>query len=196
MAYGASPYDEPLKTAWASFCDHLKAAGDYVFKDANPAAALHRAAGFRYLTQNMSHAFDFALETWNTRYPALMVIDSPTRKLGSQNADGIYLQAWIDGQSVYRLSGKKGTARFLNIAAHDGPPSASAYGTTLRPTGTARSSSSSAGSGRGATGCRPRRTPARSSSGSSSTAGTRSRPRSASNGWTWMALAPCRRPRT
>ena len=131
MAYGASPYDEPLKTAWASFCDHLKAAGDYVFKDANPAAALHRAAGFRYLTQNMSHAFDFALETWNTRYPALMVIDSPTRKLGSQNADGIYLQAWIDGQSVYRLSGKKGTARFLNIAAHDGPPSASAYGVEM-----------------------------------------------------------------
>jgi len=131
MAYGASPYDKDLKEAWDGFCDRIKAAGDLVFKDVNPATAVQRAAGFRYLTQNVSQAFDFALETKNTQYPALMVFDSPTRKFGSENADGIYMQAWIDGDCVYKLSGKKGTARMLNIAVHDGPPSASAYGVKM-----------------------------------------------------------------
>jgi hypothetical protein len=131
MAFGASPYDKDLQAAWGSFCDRIKAAGDLAFKDVNPATAVQRAAAFRYLTQNVALAFDFALETRNTRYPALLVIDSPTRKFGSQNADGHYLQAWIDGQSVYKLSGKKGQARMLNIAVHDGPPSASAYGVKM-----------------------------------------------------------------
>jgi prolyl-tRNA synthetase len=39
------------------------------------AALLQRAAAFRYLTQNVAMSFDYALETWNTRYPALLVID-------------------------------------------------------------------------------------------------------------------------
>jgi hypothetical protein len=131
MAYGASPHDAALKAAWASFCDRAKAAGELLFKDVNPATPTHRAAAFRYLSQNLGQAFDFALETWDTQYPALHVFDSPTRKFGSENADGIYMQAWIDGRSVYRLSGRKGTARMLNIAVHDGPPSVSAYGAAM-----------------------------------------------------------------
>ena len=75
-------------------------AGDLVFKDLNPGTALQRVDGFRYLTQNLSQAFDLALETRNTKYPAFQVFCSPTRKLGSDNADCIYIQAWIDGDSV------------------------------------------------------------------------------------------------
>ena len=77
--------------------------------------------GFRYLTQNLSQAFDLALETKDTRYPALHVFCSPTRKLGSDNADCIYMQAWIDGESTYKISGEKGTARMLE---HRGPGAA------------------------------------------------------------------------
>src|SRR5262245_18389289 len=112
--------------SWGVFCDKLKAAGDRVFKDANPATALHRVDGFRYLTQNLSQAFDLALETKNTKFPALQVFCSPTRKLGSDNADCVYIQAWIDGESVYKISGTKGTARFWNITVQ-GPRSNVAY---------------------------------------------------------------------
>ena len=131
MAYGASPYDEALKAGWDRFCERLKAAGELLFKDANPPNALQRVGGFRYLTQNLSQAFDLALETRNTRYPALQVFDSPTRKLGSDNADCIYMQAWIDGASVYRLSGRASGARMWNISVQDGPRSASAYGVAM-----------------------------------------------------------------
>jgi hypothetical protein len=127
MAFGDAPFDRDLKESWDRFCDKLKAAGNLVFKEANPATALQRVDGFRYLTQNLSQAFDLALETKDTKYPALHPFCSPTRKLGSDNADCIYIQAWIDGESVYKISGKKGTARFWNIAVQ-GPRSATAYG--------------------------------------------------------------------
>jgi hypothetical protein len=129
MAYGDSPYDKELKAAWAQFCDRLKAAGDLVFKDFNPPTARQRVDGYRYLAQNLGQAFDLALETRNTKYPSLYPFVTPTRKLGSDNADCIYIQAWIDGESVYKISGKKGSARVANITVQ-GPRSAKAYGGT------------------------------------------------------------------
>ncbi len=126
MAYGASPYDKELQESWRAFCDRLKAAGDLVFKDVNPGTALQRVDGFRYLTQNLSQAFDLALETKDTKYPAFHTFCSPTRKLGSDNADCVYIQAWIDGESTYRITGKKGTARFWNITVQ-GPRNTSSY---------------------------------------------------------------------
>jgi hypothetical protein len=122
MAYGESPYDKALMDNWARFCDRLKAAGTRVFKDINPPTALQRVDGFRYLTQNLSQAFDLALETKNTKYPAIHAFCSPTRKLGSDNADCVYLQSWIDGESVYKISGMRSTARMWNITVQ-GPRS-------------------------------------------------------------------------
>src|SRR5438552_8927308 len=115
MAYGDSPFDKELKDAWDGFCDRLKVAGDLIFKDVNPANALQRADAFRYLTQNLSQAFDLALETKDTRYPVIHAFCAPDRKLGGDNADFVYLQAWIDGSSVYKITGRRGTARFINF---------------------------------------------------------------------------------
>lgn len=122
MAFGDGPDDAPLRDAWAKFCAQLQAAGDRVFKDANPATPLQRADAFRFLTQNLGQAFDLALETKDTRYPALHAFCSPTRKLGGDAADFVYLQAWIDGESVYRISGNRGTAPFLNFTVQGPRP--------------------------------------------------------------------------
>jgi hypothetical protein len=122
MAYGDFNGDGALKDAWDGFCDKLRATGQGVFKDYNPATALQRADGFRFLTQNLSQAFDLALETRDTRYPALHAFCSPIRKLGSDNADQVYLQAWVDGRSTYKISGKKGGARFWNLAVQGPRP--------------------------------------------------------------------------
>ncbi|MGE0387442.1 MAG: DUF1214 domain-containing protein [Gammaproteobacteria bacterium] len=127
MAYGDSPHDEALRREWHAFCERLKAAGDRVFKDGNPANSLQRADGFRYLTQNLSQAFDLALETKDTKYPAIHAFCAWNRKLGSDNADCVYLQAWIDGESVYRISGRKGDARFWNICVQGPRPATDVY---------------------------------------------------------------------
>jgi hypothetical protein len=122
MAFGDGPADEALRAAWSLFCDRLKQAGDLVFKDYNPPTPAHRVDGFRFLTQNLGQAFDLALETRDTRYPQIHDFVNPTRKLGGDNADFVYQQAWIDGQSVYRISGNRGACRFLNIVVHGPRP--------------------------------------------------------------------------
>lgn len=122
MAFGDGPDDAALNTAWAQFCDRLKAAGERVFKDHNPAAGLHRADGFRFLTQNLGQAFDLALETKDSRYPAIHTFCHPTRKLGGDCADFLYQQAWIDGETTYRIVGERGTARFFNITVQGPRP--------------------------------------------------------------------------
>jgi hypothetical protein len=106
----------------------VQEAGDWVFKDYNPATDRHRVDAFRFLTQNLGQAFDLALETKDTKYPALHAFCTPTRKLGGDAADFAYLQAWIDGESVYRISGNRGTARFLNFTVQ-GPRPAKQPGT-------------------------------------------------------------------
>ncbi|HKI41115.1 MAG TPA: hypothetical protein VKA66_12155 [Mycobacterium sp.] len=115
MAFGDGPDDAALQSAWTEFCVQLQRAGEQVFKEANPASGLHRVDAYRFLAQNLGQAFDLALETHDTRYPALHTFSGPTRKLGGDCADFTYQQAWIDGHSTYRLIGTRGTARFFNV---------------------------------------------------------------------------------
>jgi hypothetical protein len=122
MAFGDSPVDEPLRNAWADFCRRLQEAGDKVFKNLNPATPLHRADAFRFLTQNLGQVFDLSLETKNTQFPVLHAFCGPYRKLGGDAADFVYHQAWIDGQSVYKISGNRGTARFINFTVQGPRP--------------------------------------------------------------------------
>ncbi len=127
MAFGDSPHDKALRDAWHGFCEQLKTAGDLVFKDTSPIHPLQRADGFRFLTQNLSQAFDLALETKDTRYPMIHAFCAPDRKLGGDNADFVYLQAWIDGRSVYKITGNKGSARFMNFTVQGPRPEKDVY---------------------------------------------------------------------
>ena len=128
MAFGDSPDDAALREAWATFCERLRVAGEQVFKDANPPNPMQRADGFRFLTQNLGQSFDLALETRDAAYPLLHPFCTPTRKLGSDAADMAYHQAWIDGGHAYRVSGARGSARFLNFTLQ-GPRPATQPGT-------------------------------------------------------------------
>ncbi|MBW8753219.1 MAG: DUF1214 domain-containing protein [Sphingomonadales bacterium] len=122
MAFGDCPDDGGLRDAWRTFCRQLEAAGECAFKDAIPATGLHRVDALRFLTQNLGQAFDLALETKNPQYPVIHAFCSPFRKLGGDNADFTYQQAWVDGDSTYRISGNRGTARFFNIAVQGPRP--------------------------------------------------------------------------
>ena len=139
MAFGDSADDEALRAAWHRFCDRLKGAGDLAFKDTSPPNALQRADAFRYLTQNLGQAYDLALETRNTRYPMIHPFCGPSRKLGGDNADFVYLQAWIDGASTYRIAGNRGSARFLNFTVQGPRPSRTCTTARITRTCTSRS---------------------------------------------------------
>jgi hypothetical protein len=132
MAYGDGPADKPLHDAWHAFCDRLKHAGDKVFKDANPPAPLHRAEAYRFLTQNLGQAFDLALETKDPAFPQIHYFTHPTMKLGGDVSDFTYRQAWISGDYTYRITGRKGTARWFNLTVQ-GPKPAKIPGTDFPP---------------------------------------------------------------
>ena len=78
--FGDGPDDAPLQAAWAAFCDRLRAAGEQVFKDANAASGAQRVDAFRFLTQNLGQAFELALETRDTGYPALHEFCGPAQE--------------------------------------------------------------------------------------------------------------------
>jgi hypothetical protein len=127
MAFGDYAQDKALQDTWNDFCDQLKVAGAQVFKDTSPANALQRADGFRFMTQTLSQAFDLSLETKDTKYPMIHPFCSWNRKLGGDNADCVYLQAWIDGQSTYKITGKKGNARMINFTVQGPRPETDGY---------------------------------------------------------------------
>jgi hypothetical protein len=122
MAYGDGPADEALRQGWHAFCNALKAAGDLAFKEANPADPLLRADAFRFLTQNLGQAFPLALETADPAYPQIHWFTHPYLKLGGDVADFTYRQAWISGEHAYRITGRKGTARWFNVTVQGPRP--------------------------------------------------------------------------
>jgi len=122
MAFGDGTDDAALMAGWSAFCDALRDAGALAFKDHNPAAPLHRADAFRFLTQNVGQAFDLALETKDPAYPQIHSFTHASRKLGADAADFLYQQAWIDGAHTYRVHGTKGSARFLNLTVQGPRP--------------------------------------------------------------------------
>ena len=122
MAYGDGQDDAALRRAWETFCYRVKSAGLQIFKEHNPGSEIHRVDALRFLTQNLGQAFDLALETRDSRYPSLHPFCGPTRKLGGDCADFTYQQAWIDGQSTYRIVGERGSARFFNITVQGARP--------------------------------------------------------------------------
>jgi hypothetical protein len=133
MAFGDHPDDAALRGAWQAFCGKLVAAGDAAFGPEIPASGIHRVDALRFITQNLGQAFDLALETRHTRFPVIHSFCTPFRKLGGDNADFTYQQAWIDGQSIYRISGNRGTARFFNIAVQGPRPTSRADQQGWRP---------------------------------------------------------------
>jgi hypothetical protein len=121
-SYGQCPDDKALRTAWRQFCRRLEAMGDEVFKGYIPPTPGHRADGFRYMAQNLGQAFALGYETKDTQYPVIHAFCTPFIKLGGDNADCIYQQAWIDGRTVYKITGNRGTVKVLNITVQGPRP--------------------------------------------------------------------------
>jgi len=116
VAFGDNPNDADLRDGWYGFCEQIKGAADHIFKDESGASDGERTNAFRYLTQNLSQAFDIFLENADDRYPSLHGFCGPTRKLGADNPDCIYAQSWINDGDTYKISGHRGSAKMFNIA--------------------------------------------------------------------------------
>ncbi|KAA1191921.1 DUF1214 domain-containing protein [Pseudohalioglobus sediminis] len=113
--FGDNPHDAELRASWADFCEQLKQAGELVFRDGAPSRDIDRAKGFRLLARNIALGMQFQLENNDPAFPELLHYFDPLRKQGGDNTDALYVGAPINGTHTYRVSGRRGSARYFAV---------------------------------------------------------------------------------
>lgn len=104
-------------TAWARFCDELKAAGQQVLDFADN--DIDRVEGFRYLARLARGGLETYLEHGDTQFPTVPSLPHML-KIGCDNPDAHYQRVTIDPRRTYRLHGQRGTVNYLGIGAYSG----------------------------------------------------------------------------
>ncbi|MGC6330536.1 DUF1214 domain-containing protein [Rhizorhabdus sp. FW153] len=108
-------HDLLLRDAWNAFCDSLKRAGEISFRETASSNPVDRAAAIRLLSRNIGLALAFELENKDPLHPEIMHYFDPMRKQGGDNSDALYVGAPINGTDTYRVSGKRGNARYFSV---------------------------------------------------------------------------------
>jgi hypothetical protein len=73
------------------------------------------AEGIRYLTRIIACGIPLTVEAMDTEFPQLVQFLSPQLNLGLPAADCCYHWAAVDGSRTYRIHGRRGSARILDI---------------------------------------------------------------------------------
>jgi len=106
--------------SWDDFCDALKRAGKFIQRKKAPDGVLDRAEGYRYLSRITRAALETFVEFADPLAPVLHRVVHETVKMGSDNPDNYYQTAAISGAHRYRLSGTRGTVKYLGFATQRG----------------------------------------------------------------------------
>ncbi|MES2495667.1 MAG: DUF1214 domain-containing protein [Pseudomonadota bacterium] len=114
--------DIALREAWNRFCDDLKSAGDIVFRPGAPNGPTDRATAVRLLSRNIGLALAFEMEHTDPLQPEIFHYFDPVRKQGGDNCDALYVGAPVNGTDSYRISGKRGTARYFAVTVVERGP--------------------------------------------------------------------------
>jgi hypothetical protein len=113
--------DADLAGGWARLLDRLKAAELLVASDPVNRNRVDYAAGMRHLMVLLAVGLDEALRV--DPDPILAVERTSTDDVltwGMECPDCIYLRATLRGGETYRLSGSRGTARYVGLQTMDG----------------------------------------------------------------------------
>src|SRR5262245_33833394 len=107
-------------SAWNDFCDMLKLSGQVILRDSGPRDPFTRAEGFRYLSRLVRAGLEAFVEYADPRAPVLRRMVHETVKMGADNPDNWYENAAISGEYEYRISGNRGTVRYLGFGTQAG----------------------------------------------------------------------------
>lgn len=118
--------------AWEEFCENLKAAGAALVYPGAPQDPAQQAAGVRYLSRLTRAGLEAFIEYNDPKYPVFRRTVHETIKMGADNPDNHYLNAQINGNYEYIITGKRNTIHYVGLFTQNGN-----YGTTggLSPCG-------------------------------------------------------------
>jgi hypothetical protein len=110
--------DRDLETgeAWNHLLESLKRTGELVLSDSVPSDPVDMASGFRHLLVLLGVGIDELLRRGLDRVPAIKpsAMDA-AYKWGMECPDCIYVGSSLKGGSTYRLSGNRGSARYVGL---------------------------------------------------------------------------------
>ncbi len=121
MSGGSGDGDVEMSGAWAHLLDRLKAAEQLVVSAPVNRNRIDYASGMRHLMVLLAVGVDEALRF--DPDPVLSVGRTSTDDIltwGMECPDCIYLRATLRGGETYRLSGNRGTARYVGLQTMDG----------------------------------------------------------------------------
>ncbi len=107
--------------AWDHLLDALKRVGEVVLSDDVPHEPADRASGFRHLLVLLGVGIDELLRRGLDRVPAIKpsAMDA-AYKWGMECPDCIYVGSALKGDQTYRLSGRRGSARYVGLQVMSG----------------------------------------------------------------------------
>ena len=112
-----------VEQTWTDFMEVLETTADAVLTSSHLDGAMDSLEGVRYLTRLISSGALVELENFHPAYPRFTQLVSPWRQWGLPNPDYTYFSAKVHGDFTYRITGQRGSARFLTFATHAGRPS-------------------------------------------------------------------------
>lgn len=105
---------------WRDFCDRLKAAGELVDRDGVPTDVFNRALGYRFLTRLLRAGLERSVDYADPQYPGFYRLADDTKKILNDNPDNFYENCTIDPRFDYRISGTRGTVKWISIGVKGG----------------------------------------------------------------------------
>ena len=117
----ASP-DERLAdaSAWRELCAALERLSDRVGAEGAPDSPRDRAEGYRYLLRFLASGIASCATHDDPDYPVFGRMIEYARPWGLDNPDCLYLYAPLRGGAVYRVWGRRGSARHLDFQVNWG----------------------------------------------------------------------------
>lgn len=105
---------------WNRLLDVLRATGEHVFAWPLAQSSISQGQAVRHMERMLRGMFLTAIELDDPDYPTLVRLFDSYLPYGNSNPDCIYFHASLSPRHNYRIHGKRGTARLVEVQIMDG----------------------------------------------------------------------------
>jgi hypothetical protein len=105
---------------WSRLLDALREAGEHVMAGPRSSTAIAQGQVVRYLQRVLRGMLLTAIELDDPDYPTLVRLFDSYLPYGNSNPDCIYFHSSISPQHTYRIFGRRGTSRLVEVQTMDG----------------------------------------------------------------------------
>lgn len=106
---------EDASEAWRRWCRAVESVGLQALQDTITHDEIDLAEGLRHMGRMARLVLQVSTENRDALHPYLWRSLGPDLKMGGDNPQGLYLAAPINGEDTFRVSGTRGSARWLSF---------------------------------------------------------------------------------